>query len=203
MSLETKLEQQFPAVGNTELWKLLKEKVEVEKLSTDFLDAVGHICAKGIILSKDIIRFFPNFTLHDEVHIVNVCEWMVRLLGERKNELSACEAALLVMSACCHDVGMAVSREQERKLCSNTKNVAWNEYFKQHLKDDEEFSKTKTISTRMLRSFIRINHHKRIGEQIKAADWPAELNQQGINRKVLLARLIVATSSPSNSFICC
>ena len=186
MSLETKFEQQFPTIANTELWKLLKEKVEAENLPTTFLEAVGNVCEHGITLSKDIIRFFPNFTLHDEVHIANVCKWMIRLLDERKNELCACEAALLVMAACCHDIGMSVSREQERKLCSNTQTTLWKEYFKQHLKDDEEFSNTGQISPRMLRSYIRINHHKRIGEQIKVTDWPTELNKQGINRKVLL-----------------
>ena len=60
--------------------------------------AVGEVCAIGLDLSKDIIRFFPNFTLHDETHSANVCRWMWRLLGTRAKKLSVNEAALLLMA---------------------------------------------------------------------------------------------------------
>lgn len=186
MEMETAFENQHAAVGNTELWRILKKKTTEENLPTSFLDAVGKICSHGIILSKDIIRFFPTFTLHDETHIVNVCCWMTRLLGGRKMELSACEAALLSMSACCHDIGMSVSVEQEGTLIANPKSQAWSEYFRNHLNDDEEFNRTNTISINMLRNFIRTNHHKRISEQINASSWPQELLKQGITRQVLI-----------------
>ena len=59
--------------------------------------------------------FFPTFTLHDIVHICNVCDWMHQLLEGRGEELTATDAALLVMSAACHDIGMSVSDEQKRR----------------------------------------------------------------------------------------
>lgn len=184
--METAFEQKHVAVGNTELWNILKQKAVEENLPTSFLDAVGKICEHGVTLSKDIIRFFPTFTLHDETHIANVCNWMIRLLGNQKGELSASEAALLVMSACCHDIGMSVSVDQEKALTSNTESIAWKEYFRNHLREDEEFSETKTISAKMLRNFIRTNHHKRISEQISTSSWPPELKEQGITRQIFV-----------------
>ena len=53
------------------------------------------------MLAKDVIRFFPTFTLHDSTHIAGVCRWMVRLLGDWAAELNAQDAALLMVTACC------------------------------------------------------------------------------------------------------
>lgn len=186
MSSLTDFEKKHPAIGSTELWNLLAQRVKEEKLTSDFLTSVGKICDIGITLSKDIIRFFPKFTLHDETHIMNVCNWMVKLLGDRKKEANAHNLALLIMSACCHDVGMSVSDVQAEQLRSNPNSPNWKQYFKNHLKDEEEFSKTGIISDRMLRSYIRLNHHNRISQQITQSDWPDELIQNGINRNVLI-----------------
>ena len=57
-------------------------------------------------LSKDVIRFFPTFTLHDATRISNARAWMARPLGEQRRNLTKQEAALPLMSACCHDIGM-------------------------------------------------------------------------------------------------
>ena len=104
------------SVRNTELWKLLEKKAEEEKLPPEFMTDVSDVCARGITLAKDIIRFFPTFTLHDTVHICNVCDWMYQLLEDRAEELTAADAALLVMSAACHDIGMSVSEEQKKEM---------------------------------------------------------------------------------------
>ena len=136
MSVQVSFERQCAVVGTTELWSILKEKSEAEGLDAAFLEAVGAVCGRGVTLAKDIIRFFPTFTLHDETHIANVCSWMVRLLGDRKGELSAHEAALLVMAACCHDIGMSVSADQEKALRGNPQSADWKEYFKRHLREE-------------------------------------------------------------------
>ena len=41
---------------------------------------------------------------------------MARLLDEQRRNLTKQEAALLLMSACCHDIGMSVSKKQEAEL---------------------------------------------------------------------------------------
>ena len=83
------------SIRDTRLWNLLEQKVEEERLPLEFMAGVSKVCARGITLAKDIIRFFPTFTLHDIVHICNVCNWMYRLLGgaSRGTHRRRCRAA--------------------------------------------------------------------------------------------------------------
>ena len=179
-------EKNHPGIAEQELWKLFLRKAEEQGLDRDFISAVGEVCAIGLNLSKYIVRFFPTFTLHDETHSANVCRWMWVLLGEQRAQLTAHEAALLLMAACCHDIGMAVSPEQEERMRLRTY-PGWDEYFRQNLKDDEEYEETKGISDRMLRNFVRMRHHERIGENLRESDWPDDLFIEELDWELLLA----------------
>ena len=178
-------EHNYEQIANTELWQLLVKRSEEQGLGRDFVTAVGKVCAIGLDLSKDIIRFFPNFTFHDGSHSAHVCDWMARLLGERTKDLTAHEAALLLMAACCHDIGMSVSDAQKQKLL-NPAFSGWKRYFEAHLDDDEEFCSTGVISERMLRNYIRLHHHERIRENLRSSDWPRELSLSGLPWDALL-----------------
>ena len=180
-------EKNHPGFVAQKLWKLFEEKAEEQGLGRDFVSAVGEVCAIGLNLSKYIVRFFPTFTLHDETHSANVCKWMWVLLGEEgRKKLTPHEAALLLMAACCHDIGMAVSPEQEERMRLRTY-PGWDEYFRQNLKDDEEYEETKVISDRMLRNFVRMRHHERIGENLRESDWPDDLFNEELDWELLLA----------------
>lgn len=177
------------SIRNTELWKLLEQKAKKEKLSPEFITGVSKVCARGITLAKDIIRFFPTFTLHDTVHICNVCNWMYRLLEGRAKELTAADAALLVMSAACHDIGMSVSEEQKEEMGAAAKrpSAEWENYFYSHADDYEQFQSTGKVADRMLRNFVRLHHHERVGHQLPSvSDWPRALVDKGISRDTLL-----------------
>ena len=141
--MSTDFENKCKDISCTELWKIFREKCSEE----EFVVAVGNVCKFGIEKSKAIIDFFPNFTLHDITHITNVCKWMTALLGDRANELTAQDAAMLLMSACCHDIGMSVSAEQEKKL------------------------KEKLDSKAEQREYVRLHHHERVGEHLTSNVW--------------------------------
>lgn len=146
--MPTDFENNYKDIAETELWKIFVKKSEDEKLPDEFKIAVGKVCKFGIDKAKDIIRFFSNFTLHDVIHIRNVCNWMTMLLGKRKYEISAREAAMLLMSACCHDIGMSVSEEQKKSLAEKAG------------KTDKE-----------QREYVRKHHHERIVEHITSDEW--------------------------------
>lgn len=176
-------------IRDTELWNLLEQKVEKEKLPPEFMAGVREVCAHGITLAKDIIRFFPTFTLHDIVHICNVCNWVYRLLEGRAEELTAVDAALLVMAAACHDIGMSVSEEQKEEMNSAAQrpSAEWESYFYSHADDYEQFQSTGRVSDRMLRNFVRLHHHERAGRQLPSvSDWPRVLADNGLSRDMFL-----------------
>jgi len=89
------------------LWDVLKtvddaQRAKVRKLIED----------ASAILDR-VIETFPTYTLHNSTHAENVVKLMADLLGDRVKDLSPLEAALLMMSAFYHDIGM-VFREEER-----------------------------------------------------------------------------------------
>lgn len=176
-------------IQDTGLWMLLEEKAEAEKLPPDFMAGVGKICSEGIALAKDIIRFFPTFTLHDNVHICNVCDWMYKLLGGHAREITVADAALLVMAAACHDLGMSVSEAQRTTLLAAAKrgSTEWESYFSNHPDDYVEFQSTGELSDRILRSYVRLHHHERGGLLLPGgSNWPRALTAKGISRNMLL-----------------
>jgi len=59
---------------------------------------------------------FPTYTLHDEVHAINVVSLMGKLLGSKLTELSPLECAVLMLSAYYHDIGMVFNEEERDEL---------------------------------------------------------------------------------------
>ena len=174
------------SLSHIKLWELLRQKVREEGLPPAFEAGVRKIWDHGVNLSKTIICFFPTFTLHDGVHIANVCDWMYRLLGSKRNDLKAVEVALLLLAASCHDIGMSVSEEQKEELQANSQNLDWRMYFRDNPKDEIEFRKMGKLSDRMLRSFVRLHHHERTEMQLISVDWPDGLSGAGLDLETLV-----------------
>ena len=108
------------------LWTTLKIKAQEEQErcgerenSEKYLTAVADICQYGVDRAKTIRDTFPFYTLHDEVHICNVMRLMAELLGDKIRLLTRDEAALLVMAACCHDIGMSYTESEKKELLNN------------------------------------------------------------------------------------
>ena len=172
--------------ADSELWKLF-EKCAIKEKKTSLVEAVKQVCDEGEALAGTINQFFPNFTLHNEKHIQNVCNWMVKLLRKEKKKASIRELAMLVMSACCHDIGMAVNDKQEeslRKLAISEVDQSWKRFFNKHRKFYLEFKTTGDVSAEMLRGYVRENHPSRVAEQLK--NWSAALTSERLLKSDLL-----------------
>ena len=178
--------EKCPEIAGTDLWKIFEKKAEDDH---EFIAAVGEICYNGVLLSKDVIRFFPTFTLHDGTHLAGVCKWMIRLLGDKEDDLTVEEAAMLVMAACCHDIGMSVSDDQrkelEAELATGDYTEEWLEYFRKYPGDEVAYHESRTVTEEMLRKYIRENHSRRISEQLPH-EWPDALTRRGIHRETLI-----------------
>lgn len=178
--------EKCPEIAGTDLWKIFEKKAGDDH---EFIAAVGEICYEGVLLSKDVIRFFPTFTLHDGTHLAGVCKWMIRLLGDKKDNLTFEEAAMLVMAACCHDIGMSVSDDQrkelEAELATGDYTEEWLEYFRKYPGDEVAYHESRTVTEEMLRKYIRENHSRRISEQLPH-EWPDALTRRGIHRETLI-----------------
>lgn len=97
---------------------------------------------------KDVRHFFPNYTLHDETHVLNVLDAMAGILGDQIVKLSKGEAELLLLAACLHDLGMVYTQEEITQCFGNQKQV---------------------------HDFLRINSPELLGCPVD--DWPEEMRQ--------------------------
>lgn len=80
---------------------------------------VEKIYATTIEWLKEVPKTFPNYTLHDETHVLNVMEAMAGLLGNQIDMLSLGECELLILAATLHDIGMVYTDEAIRDEANN------------------------------------------------------------------------------------
>ncbi|WP_256758360.1 hypothetical protein [Cohnella sp. WQ 127256] len=96
---------------DTSLWKYFYEKAGDEQRALVRKELVK--ASQRLMLVRDT---FPTYTLHNELHALNVVEIMGELLGNRLQELHVLEAALLLMSAYYHDIGMVFTPEEKNGI---------------------------------------------------------------------------------------
>ena len=171
----------------TELWQLFKHKADENGHP---IAELKEFCENAEKLSKEININFPYFTLHDNTHIAGVCKWMYLLLGDKAELISMEESALLLMAACCHDLGMLIGENEETELIAQAKSNYgnWKEYFERHPNDREKLVSKKTCHDVVI-NYVRENHHLRVENIISSKldfshdfflDW-------GISEEMLIA----------------
>lgn len=168
------------------LWTCLENKAEEEdrglrsdqQVKNEYLAAIKHICKFGIERANTIRDTFPMYTKHDETHICNVMRLMSSLLGERVDELSRDETAMLILSACCHDIGMSYSDDDKLKLLADQDSL--NQYLDQHhseyVKAYADGNDIPKMTDDMMQNYLRSIHHERVMDLLSNFEWPKVLN---------------------------
>lgn len=100
-------------LGDNALWR---EYVRREPDSAR-RDWVREVFCTAMDWLKAVPVTFPNYTLHDETHVLNVMSAMASVLGARIGDLSIGEVELLILAASLHDVGM-VYNDASKKLAA-------------------------------------------------------------------------------------
>lgn len=180
---------------NEKLWDVLEEKVREEdaavqkerQIGNEYLSAVKKICQYGVDRAETIRDTFPMFTLHNETHICNVMRLMTDLLGDNLNKLTRDEAAMLIMSACCHDIGMSYSEEEKEELRKDEDRL--NKYLEHnHSEYVKAYSSGNTVpimTDDMFQNYLRSIHHERVMELLLDAEWSSVLEGK-IDREDLI-----------------
>lgn len=177
------------------LWNVLEEKVKEEdrdirkeqQIGDEYLTAVKQVCKYGVQRAETIRDTFPMFTLHNETHICNVMRLMAGLLGDDTKKLTRDETAMLIMSACCHDIGMSYSEEEKEELLGDVDRL--NKYLeKNHGEYVKAFSSGNTVPVMtddMLQNYLRSIHHERVMDLLVGFEWPSVLEGK-IDRENLI-----------------
>lgn len=181
-------------VFNENLWKVFEAKAESEdaglrqKIAPIYIEEVRKICQYGIDRSKTISQTFKLYTLHDEAHIANVMYLMEALLGDHINELTRDEAAMLILSACCHDIGMSYSEKEKERILGDEERLS--KYLENHPKEYNETYSSNSSEPKLTESiqqnYLRSIHHERAKELLSGIAWPDVL-RRNLRRDDLIA----------------
>lgn len=103
---------QIDKIEDTSLWKQLNKKNK-----TLAGNLVG-ICNEAADRMKAMSAYAPQYTLHDETHLLRTTELMSYVLGGTK--LNTVELALLILSAFFHDQGMVLTQKEYETIQSDS-----------------------------------------------------------------------------------
>lgn len=160
-----------------DLWKVLEEKSKNYSNKDEYMSGMKKVCEFAADRSVTIRDTFPMYTRHDEQHILNVIKLMENLLGDKLEELNRDEAAMLILAACCHDIGMSCSNQEKEDLLKSERFKQYWESQNEYLKYRERKDNDTKIPDMIFRRFLRSIHHERIKELIPPAnkEWWAVL----------------------------
>ena len=139
------MRKQSKSLEDTVLWNVYKKRMSSDMVRTGWLEKVYQASAAYL---KDVRQTFKNYTLHDEIHILNVLDAMAGLLGDCIENLTDAEMELLILAASLHDIGMVYTEEE----------IIFS------LEDEEK-----------CRGFLRENHPELLGCEPK--NWPEDIRQ--------------------------
>jgi len=141
-------------VTTLKLWKVLVQKGDdarrelVKSLAND----------AGAILDR-VIETFPTYTLHNSTHAWNVAELMAELLGPRLQDLSALEAAMLILSAYWHDTGMVFNESERTALESE---LYWRTFLTENPEAEVALEGAGELSVEIAEWYCRWRHADRV-----------------------------------------
>lgn len=186
--------------------KLLKEgkAIASQQLKLIF-DAVSYAYQK----SKLIVKYMPEYTLHDGEHLFRVLYLMEKIIPKEKLiQLSAPELMLLILTAFFHDIGMAPYeleirawtkdwKEDEPDEVENKEFQKFNRFINTYPEKLEEIgkyeslgksSKAKLIYSHLISEYIRNTHASRAREII-SKDWSGKILYKDQDLTALFAEL--------------
>lgn len=156
----------------------------------EVLDTVHKVGEYSINKSKTILKYMPEYTLHDEVHFFNMIFIIEKILSQETIEsLSIPDILLIFTSVFLHDIGMCpdenLIKAWKNQLSSTeskkyTKEIqAFSRFRKSYVKELEEIkilnsrgktSKAQLIEDFIVSEYIRTTHATR-ARKIIARDW--------------------------------
>ncbi|MCI8365114.1 MAG: hypothetical protein HFG34_09230 [Eubacterium sp.] len=97
---------------DTMLWNAYQAKNNSDDRRSLWVKEIYEAAAKYLL---DVRKTFPNYTLHDETHILNVLDAIGGLLGDQISQLAVGEMELLILAASLHDLGMVYTEEEKER----------------------------------------------------------------------------------------
>lgn len=157
-------------------WKQLEKCKNYNKTAVDSLIAnVGVVHEQAAFISGIILKYLPQYTLHNETHSLNVLSIMGELVPQEvMDKLTPLECALCIMAAYTHDLGMALTADEYNDISGENGDtpgrlafLRYRDGFGEEIRQIERWKKKggeeakkriELIEGHILASFIRMTH---------------------------------------------
>ena len=155
-------------IKNMDFFKLLKEREKKEGYEAPLSTAVINVAKQVEPILGRIPVIFEEYTLHDISHSENVIKNMWKFIpDEVKENLNAMEIYLLILSACLHDVGMAVSKDEEDEILKSEEFLKFRDKHEREVdliekyKEEGNTRAAEFYEKQIFTDYIRERHHER------------------------------------------
>ncbi len=155
-------------IKNLDFFKLLKKKEEEEGDEATLSTPVINVAKQVEPILGRIPAFFEEYTLHDISHSENVIKNMWEFIPDKvKENLNAMEIYLLILSAYLHDVGMAVSKDEEDEIPKSEEFLKFRDKHEREVdliekyKEEDNTRAAEFYEKQIFMDYIREHHHER------------------------------------------
>jgi len=155
-------------IKNLDFFKLLKKKEEEEGDEATLSKTVINVAKQVEPILGRIPVIFEEYTLHDISHSENVIKNMWKFIpAEVKETLNAMEMYLLILSAYLHDVGMAVSKDEEDEILKSEEFLKFRDKHEREVdliekyKEEGNTRAAEFYEKQIFTDYIRELHHER------------------------------------------
>ena len=114
-------------IKNSPLWSSCQSSdSEINVLKNNVLKLCEEACER----MKITYLHFPQYTLHDEIHISNMITLIPKILQTKISSLNELEKLLLILGICFHDIGMAPTEDELKSILNSTEYEVFFENWK-------------------------------------------------------------------------
>jgi molecular chaperone HtpG len=160
-------------IENLDFFKLLKKKEEEEGYGPTLSTTAINVAKQAKDILGRIQVFFEEYTLHDISHSEDVIKNMWEFIPDKvKENLNAMEIYLLILSAYLHDVGMAVSKDEEDEILESEEFLKFRDKHEREVdliekyKEEGNTRAAEFYEKQIFMDYIREHHHERSYEYI-------------------------------------
>ncbi len=122
----------------------------------------------AIPMLDHFIDAFPKYTLHNLQHQINIVRLISQLLGDQMQKLTGLEAAMLILAAVYHDIGMVFYPHQ---LAAVSKEADFLKFLQAHPDARLQFEESNKIASKnLIEWYCRWTHAKRVWQFLDDAE---------------------------------
>ncbi len=205
------------SLQSARLYTTLTGRSDTDSAARALVAIVDEVFEDCLNLSKAILRFMPEYTLHDGVHLRGVVDLMDRVIPERTlTGLGTLELAALILSAGLHDIGMAPSEEEVEGLLGLKTGTGYEKERKRflafrqgyadlsqregELRSKKMIAEAQAIQAYILGEYLRLTHAQR-GRDYIFRHYADRLKYKDFNFTARLAQVCFSHSTDISELI--